>query len=40
VPGFRLLVMLAVFGFIWILVDERKRGWYDLLAGTVVIRER
>lgn len=29
----------AVFwlGFIWILVDKRRRGWHDLLAGTVVI---
>jgi len=35
-------VSAAVFyiGFIWIFVDERKRGWYDLMAGTVVIRER
>ncbi len=24
-------------GFIWILVDERRRGWHDLIAGTVVI---
>ena len=29
----------AVFyiGFIWILVDKRRRGWHDLIAGTVVI---
>ncbi len=29
----------AVFylGFIWILVDARKRGWHDLIAGTCVI---
>ena len=32
----------AVFylGFIWILIDGRRRGWHDLLAGTVVIADR
>jgi uncharacterized RDD family membrane protein YckC len=32
----------AVFslGFIWILVDSRRRGWHDLLAGTCVISTR
>jgi uncharacterized RDD family membrane protein YckC len=24
-------------GFIWILFDERRQGWHDKLAGTVVI---
>ena len=30
----------AVFylGYIWIFVDPRRRGWHDLIAGTVVIR--
>jgi uncharacterized RDD family membrane protein YckC len=29
----------AVFylGYIWILIDKRRRGWHDLLAGTCVI---
>jgi uncharacterized RDD family membrane protein YckC len=29
----------AVFylGYIWILVDKRRRGWHDLIAGTCVI---
>jgi uncharacterized RDD family membrane protein YckC len=29
----------AVFyiGFIWIFIDKRRRGWHDLIAGTVVI---
>lgn len=29
----------AVFylGFLWILVDKRKRGWHDLIAGTCVV---
>jgi uncharacterized RDD family membrane protein YckC len=32
----------AVFylGYAWILVDERRRGWHDLLAGTCVISTR
>lgn len=25
-------------GFIWIFVDKRRRGWHDLIAGTVVIK--
>ena len=24
-------------GYIWIFVDDRKRGWHDLIAGTVVV---
>lgn len=26
-------------GFIWIGIDEKKQGWHDKLAGTVVIRD-
>ena len=31
----------AVFyiGYIWIFVDKRRRGWQDLIAGTVVIKQ-
>jgi uncharacterized RDD family membrane protein YckC len=31
----------AVFyiGFIWIFVDKRRRGWQDLIAGTVVVKQ-
>ncbi|WP_082305629.1 MULTISPECIES: RDD family protein [unclassified Pseudoalteromonas] len=25
-------------GFIWALFDEKKRGWHDMLAGSMVIR--
>jgi uncharacterized RDD family membrane protein YckC len=24
-------------GYIWILIDKRRRGWHDLIAGTVVV---
>ncbi len=32
----------AVFalGFLWIAFDERKQGWHDKLAGTVVVRKK
>jgi uncharacterized RDD family membrane protein YckC len=35
-------VSAAVFylGFIWILIDSRRRGWHDLIAGTCVISTR
>jgi uncharacterized RDD family membrane protein YckC len=35
-------VSSAVFyiGFVWILVDSRRRGWHDLIAGTCVISSR
>ena len=26
-------------GFIWIFVDKRRRGWQDLIAGTVMIKQ-
>jgi uncharacterized RDD family membrane protein YckC len=36
-----LWVAAAVFyiGYIWIFVDKRRRGWQDLIAGTVVIKQ-
>ena len=34
-----LLAMLPIFlGFIWIAFDDKKQGWHDKLAGSVVIR--
>ena len=27
-------------GYIWIFIDKRKRGWHDLIAGTVVVKKR
>lgn len=29
---------LFYLGFLWIFVDARRRGWQDLIAGTVVIK--
>ena len=34
------LSMLPFFlGFIWVAIDERKQGWHDKLARTVVVRK-
>ena len=27
-------------GFIWVAFDDRKQGWHDKLAGTVVVRKK
>jgi uncharacterized RDD family membrane protein YckC len=27
-------------GYIWIFIDARKRGWHDLIAGTVVVERK
>ena len=34
-----LYVAASVFylGFLWVFVDKRRRGWQDLIAGTIVI---
>jgi uncharacterized RDD family membrane protein YckC len=38
--GYSIDVSGFFLGFAWILIDRRRRGWHDILAGTVVIRER
>jgi uncharacterized RDD family membrane protein YckC len=35
--GFWVSSFVLYLGFIWILIDSRRRGWHDLIAGTVVI---
>ena len=30
--------LLLGLGFIWAIFDERRRGWHDLIAGTVVVK--
>lgn len=27
-------------GYIWVFVDKRRRGWHDLIAGTIVVQRR
>jgi uncharacterized RDD family membrane protein YckC len=38
--GYGIAGALVGLGYIWIFIDERRRGWHDLLAGTCVIRTR
>jgi len=35
--GYWINNLVFYIGFIWILVDKRRRGWHDLIAGTCVI---
>ena len=35
--GFWVSHFVFYLGFIWIFLDKRRRGWMDLIAGTVVI---
>jgi uncharacterized RDD family membrane protein YckC len=35
--GFWISGAVFYLGFIWILIDSRRRGWHDLIAGTVVV---
>jgi uncharacterized RDD family membrane protein YckC len=36
--GYWVNSLVFYLGFIWIFIDKRRRGWHDLIAGTVVIR--
>ena len=38
--GYYLSTLVLFLGFIWVAFDERKQGWHDKLAGTVVVRAR
>jgi len=35
--GYWINQIVFYIGFLWIFVDKRRRGWHDLIAGTVVI---
>jgi uncharacterized RDD family membrane protein YckC len=36
--GYWIDAVVLYIGFIWIFVDQRKRCWHDLIAGTVVVK--
>ena len=38
--GYSIDALVFYVGFAWILIDSRRRGWHDLIAGTVVIQTR
>ncbi len=35
--GFWVSSLVIYLGYLWVFIDGRRRGWFDLLAGTVVI---
>ena len=37
--GYWINRLVLYIGFVWIFVDKRKRGWHDLIAGTVVVKK-
>ena len=37
VIGYWVSAMFLFMGFLWILIDDRRQGWHDKLAGTCVI---
>ena len=36
--GYYLNSLVIMIGWIWALFDEQKRGWHDILAGTIVVK--
>lgn len=37
--GIYVAAAVLYIGFIWIFIDKRRRGWQDLIAGTVVVKQ-
>jgi len=35
--GYYLSALALYIGFLWVLVDNRRQGWHDKLAGTIVV---
>ena len=36
--GYWISGVVFYIGYIWIFIDKRRRGWFDLIAGTVVVK--
>ena len=36
--GYWISGFVLYIGYIWIFIDKRRRGWFDLIAGTVVVK--
>lgn len=36
--GYILSTLPLCLGFIWIAFDGKKRGWHDMIAGTLVVK--
>jgi uncharacterized RDD family membrane protein YckC len=37
--GFWVSAAVLYLGFVWVFIDARRRGWHDLIAGTVVVEK-
>jgi uncharacterized RDD family membrane protein YckC len=37
--GYYVSALVFFLGFLWIVIDKRKQGWHDKIAGTVVVRD-
>ena len=37
--GLWIAALVFYIGFIWVFIDQRRRGWHDLIAGTVVVKQ-
>jgi uncharacterized RDD family membrane protein YckC len=38
--GYWVSGLVLYLGYIWVFIDKRRRGWHDLIAGTVVVQRR
>lgn len=38
--GYYVSILPVFLGIIWVAIDERKQGWHDKIAGTVVLRNK
>ena len=38
--GYLVSMLVLLLGFFWIAFDQRKQGWHDKLAGTIVIKKQ
>ncbi len=39
VLGYWVSAFVLYLGFVWVFIDARRRGWHDLIAGTVVVEK-
>jgi uncharacterized RDD family membrane protein YckC len=37
--GMWVSALVLYIGFVWVFIDRRRRGWHDLIGGTVVIKD-
>jgi uncharacterized RDD family membrane protein YckC len=38
--GYFVSMVVVLLGYIWVAFDERRQGWHDKIAGSVVVRAR